>query len=167
MIKTNYLFHFIITGSMDNNINYLKKNLNFRKNSKLFDYMIDVISQNISNIKNIIGDHQSKYTSIDSVDVSRIDKYVILNTKNYKILKKMHYIYNEYSISAILRDIIEFFYNGVVKYGVDKFLRIISRKLNITKIKNDLRDRLTHILSISALKDVIFRQIIENLSFYV
>ncbi|MBP7552758.1 MAG: hypothetical protein KA885_04970 [Spirochaetes bacterium] len=167
MIKTNYLFHFIITGSMDNNINYLKKNLNFRKNSKLFDYMIDVISQNISNIKNIIGDHQSKYTSIDSVDVSRIDKYVILNTKNYKILKKMHYIYNEYSISSILRDIIAFFYNGLVKYGVDNFLRMISKILKITRIKNDLKDRLTHILSISALKDVIFRQIIENLSFYV
>ncbi len=167
MIKTNYLFHFIISGSINDNINYLKKNLNFRKNSHLFDYMIEVISKNFPNVKKIIGDHQSEYAPISITDLTRIDKYVRLNTKKYKLLKYWHYKYNEYSISAILRDIIEFFYNGVVKYGVEKYIRIISRKLNITKIKNDLRNRLTHILSITAIKVVISQQIIENLSFYV
>lgn len=166
MSKSRYLFHFIVSGSYNKNIEYLKEKLNFNKNSELFGYIFDIISKNISNIKGIIGNHESEYTHIDTTDVSRVDKYLRLNKNYYKMLKKWHYLYNEYSMSAILRDIIRFFYDGIIKYGVNEFVMMISKKLNIKKINDDLRDRLTQLLRISIKKSIIFSHIIENLQFY-
>lgn len=167
MSKKNYLFHFIISGLIDNNIKYLKEKLNFNKNSRLFDYLLDLLTKNYSNIKRIIGNHKSEYAIIDINDTSRIDKYLRLNQKKYKLLKKWHYLFNEYSISAILRDIINFFYEGIIKYGVEKFINMVSKKINIGKIRNDITVNLTHMIGISIKKHALFSFILENLPTYV
>ncbi|MBP7554482.1 MAG: hypothetical protein KA885_13730, partial [Spirochaetes bacterium] len=106
MTKKNYLFHFKISPKFNSYINYLKKNLNIKSNCKLIDYILELSSKNIPNLKQIIGDHKSEYEFIDTKDIKRNDKYVRLNPEKYKLLKKWHYIFNEYGISVILRDII-------------------------------------------------------------
>jgi len=166
MIESNCLFHFIVSGTIDNNIDFLKEKLNFDKNCKLIDYIIGVISKNLPYLKKIIGNHKSEYAFIDTEDVTRVDKYLRLNKNKYRILKKWHYFFNEYSMSAILRDIIKFFYDGIVKYGVGEFIRMISKKLNISKINIDLKSRLTHMMSTYIKKSILFSLVIENIQFY-
>ncbi|MBP7553108.1 MAG: hypothetical protein KA885_06750 [Spirochaetes bacterium] len=67
----------------------------------------------------------------------------------------------------ILRDIITFFYNGIIKYGVEEFLNMIGRKLNIKKIKENTTGIMTHMIKISQIKKILFSYIIENLPVYV
>lgn len=166
MAKANNLFHFVVSGEINENINFLKKEINIKKNCELFDFMLEVISKNIHNLKGIIGDHRSEYNFVDLEDPVRIDKYVRLKEEKYKILKKWHYFYNEYGMSVILRDIITFFYNGIIKYGVDKFLNMIAKKLDSKKIKSDIKVLLTHLMSTSLKKVLLFSLIIDNLSLY-
>ncbi len=167
MTKKNYLFHFKISPKFNSYINYLKKNLNIKSNCKLIDYILELSSKNIPNLKQIISDHKSEYEFIDTKDTKRIDKYVRLNPEKYKLLKKWHYIFNEYGISVILRDIITFFYEGVKKYGVDEFINMIVRKINVKKIKYDIMDIMTHLLNISKKKILLYSHIIDNLPVYV
>ncbi len=70
-------------------------------------------------------------------------------------------------MSVILRDIITFFYNGIIKYGVEEFLNMIGRKLNIKKIKENTTGIMTHMIKISQIKKILFSYIIENLPVYV
>ena len=165
MIKLNYLFHFKITENYNDYIKILKKKLVLKTESKVFDHIFNVISKNIPKLKEIIGNHNSEYAFIDKKELQRIDKYIRLNAKNYYKLKKWHYIFNEYGMAAILRDIIKFVYDGIVKYGVDEFVGIISNSLNINKIKHHLNDILTQLLEISTKKACLFSYVIENLSF--
>ncbi|MBP7553513.1 MAG: hypothetical protein KA885_08800 [Spirochaetes bacterium] len=167
MSKSNYLFHFIISPKFNDHIDYLKKNLNLNSNCELIDYMLELLSNNIRNLKKIIGDHKSEYEFIDNENPKRIDKYVRLNVDKYKMLKKWHYQFNEYGMSVILRDIITFFYEGIIKYGVDKFLMLIVKKFNIKRIKESLMDIMTHMVRISIKKRILFSHIIENLPIYV
>lgn len=166
MTKSNYLFHFIISDRINSYVDYLKKNLNFRKNCELFDYILEIISNNLQNLKGIIGDHFSEYEFIDNEDPTRIDKYVRLNVDKYKLLKKWHFLFNEYGMSVILRDIIIIFYEGIVKHGVERFIKTFSKKLNILKIKNDLKFLLTQLLRTSIKKRILFSLIIQNLPNY-
>lgn len=167
MVKSNYLFHFIISKTIDKSINYLKKSFHFCSNRELIEYMLGIISNNIYCIKEIIGDHQSEYDFIDVEDSSRIDKYVRLKTGNYKMLKKWHTKYNEYGMSVILRDVIKFFYEGVIKYGAKEFIRMIGKKLKADKIIKEYYRFKTHMSRISSQKLVLLSQIIQNLPIYV
>lgn len=167
MAKSNYLFHFIISKTIDKSINYLKKKLNLGSNRELIEYMLEVISKNIHSIKGIIGDHQSEYDIIDVEDSSRIDKYVRIKVEKYNMLKKWHSKYNEYGMSVILRDIIKLFYEGVVKYGAKEFISIIVKKLKTDKIIKDFYGIKTHMSRISFKKYYLFAQIIQNLPIYV
>ncbi len=167
MTKSNYLFHFKISPKFNDYIRYLKNKLNFNSNCELIDYILKKLSKNYRTIKEIIGDHKSEYEFIDIEDLKRIDKYVRLKVENYKILKKWHYLFNEYGMSVILRDIITFFYNGIIKYGVEEFLNMIGRKLNIKKIKENTTSIMTHMIRISQIKKILFSYIIENLPVYV
>ncbi len=167
MVKSNYLFHFIVSKTIDNSIKFLRKSLNFRSNRELIEYMLGIISNNIYCIKGIIGDHRSEYDFIDIEDPVRIDKYVRLKTGNYKMLKKWHNKYNEYGMSVILRDIIKFFYEGVIKYGAKEFIRMIGKKLKADKIIKEYYRFKTHMSRISSQKLVLLSQIIQNLPIYV
>lgn len=167
MAKSKYLFHFIVSETMNTAINYLRKTLNFKKNSDLFEYMIEVMSKNIHSIKSVIGDHQSEYEFIDSQDLIRIDKYVRMNEIKYKMLKKWHYLYNEFGMSVILRDIIKYFYEGILKYGASKFVNMVGKKINAVKIKNEINSMETHMMRISVKKLLLFSLIINNLPIYV
>jgi len=129
--------------------------------------MLGIISNNIYCIKGIIGDHRSEYDFIDIEDPVRIDKYVRLKTGNYKMLKKWHNKYNEYGMSVILRDIIKFFYEGVIKYGAKEFIRMIGKKLKADKIIKEYYRFKTHMSRISSQKLVLLSQIIQNLPIYV
>jgi len=166
MAKTNRLFHFIVSKRIDLHIKYLRKNLNIESNCELFNFILEKISKNLQILKKIIGDHKSEYEYIDTEDASRIHKYVRLNDNKYKTLKKWHYMFNEYGISVILRDIIKFFYEGIVKYGMEKFLNMIEKKINAHKIVYDLKNVLTHMIRISEKKQVLYSQIIQNLPDY-
>lgn len=167
MTKSNYLFHFKISPKINYYIRYLKNKLNFNSNCELINHIFERLSKNYRNIKMIIGDHNSEYEFIDIEDPKRIDKYVRLKVENYKMLKKMHYLFNEYGMSVILRDIITFFYTGIIKYGVEEFLNMIGRKLNIKKIKENTTSIMTHMIRISQIKKILFSYIIENLPVYV
>ena len=166
MKKTNYLFHFIISENMKWHINFLKKELGFKKDTDLYEFMLGVMSKNLPKLKEIIGDHNSEYAFIDLPDIKRIHKYARLKENNYKILKNWHSCFNEYGMSSILRDIITFFYEGVVKYGVDKFIEMISGKLDVMKIRGDVREKMKHLLSISQKKAVLFSFVVQNLLLY-
>jgi len=167
MTEQNYLFHFKISPKFNDYINYLMEKLNFKSNCRMIDYILELSSVNIRKIKEVIGDHKSEYEFVDIEDPKRIDKYVRLNVEKYKMLKKWHYIFNEYGISVILRDIIAFFYEGIIKYGVEKFLNIIGRKLKVENIKIKFMDILTHMNRIPVKKRALFSYIIDNLPVYV
>jgi len=167
MAKSKYLFHFIVSEKINTAINYLRKTLNFKKNSDLFEYMIEVMSKNIHSIKSVIGDHQSEYEFIDSQDLTRIDKYVRMNEKKYKTLKKWHYLYNAFGMSVILRDIIKYFYEGITKYGAQKFINMMMKKINAVMVKKDMNSIQTHMMRISVKKLLLFSLIIDNLPIYV
>lgn len=167
MTEQNYLFHFKISPKFNDYINYLMEKLNFKSNCRMIDYILELSSVNIRKIKEVIGDHKSEYEFVDIEDPKRIDKYVRLKVEKYKMLKKWHYIFNEYGISVILRYIIAFFYEGIIKYGVEKFLNMIGRKLKVENIKIKFMDILTHMNRISFKKRAIFSYIIDNLQIYV
>lgn len=167
MTKQNYLFHFKISPKYNGYIKYLKEQLKIKSNCRLIDYLLEVSSVNIRNIKSIIGDHNSEYEFVDIEGPKRIDKYVRLKVDKYKMLKKWHYKFNEYGISVILRDIITFFYEGIIKYGVDKFLSMIVKKLSAKKIKDSLMDIMTHMVRITLKKRILFSHIIDNFPVYV
>lgn len=166
MKKTNYQFHFIITETIKGHIDYLKKELQFKKDINLYEFMLEIMSKNLPRLKGIIGDHQSEYALIDSIDMTRVHKYARLKEKNYKKLKDWHSDYNEYGMSTILRDIIKFFYEGIFKYGAEKFIEMVCKKLDVKRIWNDVNEILTHLSSFSAKKTALFAFIIQNLPIY-
>ena len=166
MKKTIYLFHFIVSETIKNHIDYLKKELNFKKDINLYEFLLEIMSKNLPQLKAIIGDHQSEYALIDSLNIPRVNKYARLKEKNYKMLKKWHSDFNEYGMSSIMRDIIKIVYNGVFKYGAENFLEMISKKLDVKRIRNDVKDILTHVLGISDKKTALFTIISQKLSFY-
>jgi len=70
-------------------------------------------------------------------------------------------------MASTVRDIILFFYNGVVKYGLEGFLELIGKKLRIDKLKNDFLDKMTQLLNIAARKRLLYTLVIENYPKYV
>ncbi|OQB66326.1 MAG: hypothetical protein BWX91_02599 [Spirochaetes bacterium ADurb.Bin133] len=70
-------------------------------------------------------------------------------------------------MASIVREIILFFYNGVMKYGLEGFLELIGKKLRIDKLKNDFLDRMTQLLNINAQKRLLYALVIENYPKYV
>ncbi|HRU45426.1 MAG TPA: hypothetical protein P5322_13040, partial [Spirochaetota bacterium] len=78
-----------------------------------------------------------------------------------------HSLYNEFGMASTVRDIILFFYNGVMKYGLEGFLELIGKKLRIDKLKNDFLDKMTQLLNITARKQLLHTLVIENYPKYV
>ena len=76
-------------------------------------------------------------------------------------------MYNEFGIASTVRDIILFFYNGVMKYGLEGFLGLIGKKLKIDKVEKDFLDKMTQLLSITARKRLLYELVIENYPKYV
>ncbi|HNZ28299.1 MAG TPA: hypothetical protein PKK13_13830, partial [Spirochaetota bacterium] len=81
---------------------------------------------------------------------------------DYLQIKRWHSLYNEFSIASTVRDIILFFYNGIVKYGLEGFLELVGRKLKIDKLKNDFLGKMTQLLNITARKQLLYALVIEN-----
>ncbi|HOF01951.1 MAG TPA: hypothetical protein PLO95_11185, partial [Spirochaetota bacterium] len=78
-----------------------------------------------------------------------------------------HSLYNEFGMASTVRDIILFFYDGVVKYGLKGFLELIGKKLKMDKLKNDFLDKMTQLLNITARKQLLYTLLIENYPRYV
>ncbi|HOS33016.1 MAG TPA: hypothetical protein PLO95_07420, partial [Spirochaetota bacterium] len=78
-----------------------------------------------------------------------------------------HSLYNEFGMASTVRDIILFFYNGVVKYGLEGFLELVGKKLKVDKLKNDFLDKMTQLLNITARKQLLHTLVIENYPKYV
>ncbi|HOF01106.1 MAG TPA: hypothetical protein PK385_09165, partial [Spirochaetota bacterium] len=78
-----------------------------------------------------------------------------------------HSLYNEFGMASTVRDIILFFYNGVMKYGLEEFLELVGKKLKIDKLKNDFLGKMTQLLNITARKQLLYALVIENFSEYV
>ncbi|HPY88815.1 MAG TPA: hypothetical protein PLG34_12620, partial [Spirochaetota bacterium] len=78
-----------------------------------------------------------------------------------------HSLYNEFGMASTVRDIILFFYNGAMKYGLEGFLELIGKKLKIDKLKNDFLDRMTQLLNITARKQLLYAFVIENFPEYI
>ncbi|HOS56951.1 MAG TPA: hypothetical protein PK385_12955, partial [Spirochaetota bacterium] len=72
-----------------------------------------------------------------------------------------------FGMASTVREIILFFYNGVVKYGLEGFLELIGKKLKIDKLKNDFLDKMTQLLNITARKQLLYALVIENYPKYV
>ncbi|HQJ05097.1 MAG TPA: hypothetical protein PLI57_01810, partial [Spirochaetota bacterium] len=89
------------------------------------------------------------------------------NEADYLQIKRWHSLYNEFGMASTVRDIILFFYNGVMKYGLEGFLEIVGKKLRIDKLKNDFLDRMTQLLNIAAQKQLLYALVIENYPKYV
>ncbi|HPK62322.1 MAG TPA: hypothetical protein PK426_07720, partial [Spirochaetota bacterium] len=85
----------------------------------------------------------------------------------YLQIKRWHSLYNEFGMASIVREIILFFYNGVMKYGLEGFLGIIGKKLRIDKLKNDFLGKMTQLLNIAARKQLLHALVIENYPKYV
>ncbi|HQB60569.1 MAG TPA: hypothetical protein PK899_02785, partial [Spirochaetota bacterium] len=135
--------------------------------SKLFETMFRLIDKKIPKMKRIIGDHRSEYAVIDNTDDKRLDKYLRINESDYLQIKRWHSLYNEFGMASTVRDIILFFYNGVMKYGLEEFLVIVGKKLKMDKLKNDFLDKMTQLLNITARKRLLHTLVIENYPKYV
>ncbi|HQH30706.1 MAG TPA: hypothetical protein PK900_07440, partial [Spirochaetota bacterium] len=72
-----------------------------------------------------------------------------------------------FGMASTVRDIILFFYNGVVKYGLEGFLELVGKKLKVDKLKNDFLDKMTQLLNITARKQLLHTLVIENYPKYV
>ncbi|HQB61944.1 MAG TPA: hypothetical protein PK899_09840, partial [Spirochaetota bacterium] len=70
-------------------------------------------------------------------------------------------------MASTVRDIILFFYNGVMKYGLEGFLELVGKKLRIDKLKNDFLDKMTQLLNIADQKRLLYALLIENYPKYV
>ncbi|HQH30039.1 MAG TPA: hypothetical protein PK900_04015, partial [Spirochaetota bacterium] len=153
MKNKKYLFHFIVSESMNSNvIDFLLKEFKINTFSELFETMFRLVNKKIPKMKGIIGNYRSKYAVIDSSDDKRLDKYLRISESDYLQIKRWHSLYNEFGMASTVRDIILFFYNGVVQYGLEGFLEIVGKKLRIDKLKNDFLDKMTQLLNITARK---------------
>ncbi|HQJ06161.1 MAG TPA: hypothetical protein PLI57_07260, partial [Spirochaetota bacterium] len=94
-------------------------------------------------------------------------KYLRINESDYLQIKRWHSLYNEFGMASTVRDIILFFYNGVMKYGLEGFLEIVGKKLRIDKLKNDFLGKMTQLLNITAKKQLLYMLVIENYPKYV
>ncbi|HQB60420.1 MAG TPA: hypothetical protein PK899_02025, partial [Spirochaetota bacterium] len=135
--------------------------------SKLFETMFRLIDKKVLKMKRIIGNHSSEYAVIDNTDDKRLDKYLRISEADYLRIKRWHSLYNEFGMASTIRDIILFFYNGVMKYGLEGFLELIGKKLRVDKLKNDFLDKMTQLLSIAARKRLLYSLVIENYPKYV
>ncbi len=163
MKNKKHLFHFIVSESMDNNvIDFLLKEFKINTFSELFETMFRLIDKKVPKMKRILGDHRSEYAVIDNTDDKRLDKYLRISEADYLQIKRWHSLYNEFSIASTVRDIILFFYNGIVKYGLEGFLELVGRKLKIDKLKNDFLGKMTQLLNIADQKRLLYALAIEN-----
>ncbi|OQB68215.1 MAG: hypothetical protein BWX91_01233 [Spirochaetes bacterium ADurb.Bin133] len=163
MRNRKHLFHFIVSESMNKNvIDFLLKEFKINTFSKLFETMFRLIDKKVPKMKRIIGDHRSEYAVIDNTDDKRLDKYLRISEADYLQIKRWHSLYNEFSIASTVRDIILFFYNGIVKYGLEGFLELVGRKLKIDKLKNDFLGKMTQLLNIADQKRLLYALAIEN-----
>ena len=162
-MKKNNPFHFIITEADNNStLPYLMDSFGTKKLSFLFETMFSLFNKNLPRIKQIIADHQSEYALIADLKEERVDKFVRLSKENYLLLKKWHYTFNEFGMAGMMRDMILFFYDGISKFGVDKFIELISKKLKVGMIIVGTRDKMTQLLSTIAKKLFLFQNIIDN-----
>ncbi|HOF02087.1 MAG TPA: hypothetical protein PK755_11860, partial [Spirochaetota bacterium] len=130
--------------------------------------MFRLIDKKIPKMKKIIGNHRSEYAAvIDNTDDKRLNKYLRISEADYLKIKRWHSLYNEFGMASTVRDIILFFYNGVVKYGLEGFLELVGKKLKVDKLKNDFLDKMTQLLNIAAQKRLLYALIIENYPKYV
>ncbi|OQB67334.1 MAG: hypothetical protein BWX91_01842 [Spirochaetes bacterium ADurb.Bin133] len=168
MKNKKHLFHFIVSESMNNNvIDFLLKEFKVNTFSKLFETMFRLVNKKIPKLKRIIGNCRSEYAVIDSSDDKRLDKYLRISEADYLQIKRWHSLYNEFGMASTVRDIILFFYNGVVQYGLEGFLEIVGKKLRIEKLKNDFWGKMTQLLNITARKQLLYTLVIENYPQYV
>jgi hypothetical protein len=129
--------------------------------------MFRLIDKKIPKMKRIIGNCRSEYAVIDNTDDKRLDKYLRISEADYLRIKRWHSLYNEFGMASTVRDIIMFFYNGVVQYGLEEFLKIVGKKLKLDKLKNDFLDKMTQLLNINARKQLLYALVIENYPKYV
>ncbi|HOS56660.1 MAG TPA: hypothetical protein PK385_11465 [Spirochaetota bacterium] len=168
MKNKKHLFHFIVSKSMNNNvIDFLLKEFKINTFSELFETMFRLVNKKMSKMKRIIGNHRSEYAVIDSADDKRLHKYLRISESDYLRIKRWHSLYNEFGMASTVRDIILFFYNGVMKYGLEGFLGLIGKKLKIDKVEKDFLDKMTQLLSITARKRLLYELVIENYPKYV
>ncbi|OQB67727.1 MAG: hypothetical protein BWX91_01560 [Spirochaetes bacterium ADurb.Bin133] len=168
MENKKHLFHFIVSESMNKNvIDFLLKEFKINTFSKLFETMFRLVNKKMSKMKRIIENHRSEYAVIDSADDKRLHKYLRISESDYLRIKRWHSLYNEFGMASTVRDIILFFYNGVMKYGLDGFLELVGKKLRIEKLKNDFLDKMTQLLNITARKQLLYTLVIENYPRYV
>jgi len=153
---------------MNNNvIDFLLKEFKINTFSKLFETMFRLVDKKMSKMKRTIGNHRSEYAVIDNTNDKRLDKYLRINESDYLQIKRWHSLYNEFGMASTVRDIILFFYNGVMKYGLEGFLEIVGKKLRIDKLKNDFLGKMTQLLNIAARKQLLYALLIENYPRYV
>jgi hypothetical protein len=150
-----------------NVIDFLLKEFKINTFSKLFETMFRLIDKKVLKMKRIIGNCRSEYAVIDNSDDKRLDKYLRISEADYLKIKKWHSLYNEFCIASIVRDIILFFYNGVMKYGLEGFLELVGKKLRIDKVEKDFLGKMTQLLSIAAQKRLLYALVIENYPKYV
>jgi Iap family predicted aminopeptidase len=150
-----------------NVINFLLKEFKINTFSELFETMFRLIDKKIPKMKRIIGNCRSEYAVIDNTDDKRLDKYLRISEADYLRIKRWHSLYNEFGMASTVRDIIMFFYNGVVQYGLEEFLKIVGKKLKLDKLKNDFLDKMTQLLNINARKQLLYALVIENYPKYV
>ncbi|HNZ27138.1 MAG TPA: hypothetical protein PKK13_07910, partial [Spirochaetota bacterium] len=135
--------------------------------SELFETMFRLVNKKMSKMKRIVGNHRSEYAVIDSADDKRLNKYLRINETDYLQIKRWHSLYNEFGMASTVRDIILFFYNGVMKYGLEGFLELVGKKLRMDKLKNDFLDKMTQLLNIADQKRLLYALLIENYPKYV
>jgi hypothetical protein len=145
-----------------NVIDFLLKEFKINTFSKLFETMFRLVDKKIPKMKRIIGNHRSEYAVIDNTDDKRLDKYLRISESDYLRIKRWHSLYNEFGMASTVRDIILFFYNGVMKYGLEGFLELIGKKLKVDKLKNDFLSKMTQLLNIADQKQLLYALAIEN-----
>ena len=132
MNKKEYNFHFILTEKMDGEkmIEFLKKEFKSKNLSIIFKNTLGLLKKSNLIEREVIGYCKSHYSFVENKD-KRKCKYLILDSDDYRLLKRWCYIFDEFSIGGIVRDIITFLYDGVKKHGIDEFFKYLSDKTNL------------------------------------
>jgi hypothetical protein len=79
----------------------------------------------------------SRYKIISDPDEKRFHVHSYIPEKMYRKIKQLHHDLNYFSLAQVLRELIDKFLAGCLKYGVKKFINLLENIQNIWEKKKE------------------------------
>jgi hypothetical protein len=128
MNKKTHDLHFVINEKLYNQLSAYatqsKKSV-----SSTVTWIINKIMPFIEKNHISFQDKDSKYQLISNLDENRHDIHLYVPEEFYRKMKQMHNDNNVFSIGQIIRNIIDFFFKALIKYGIKGLIPRLNRIL--------------------------------------